>query len=498
MWSERQLNLVYNYFIYTNHVITIRNHRCKLAGLGVYALARAPGLEPLFLYVAKMAKISALGDTDGLVRQQLASVLRPKDTAVILPQFHRSSEGGGFKNVSIQLCGDEKFHDVSFMSPKWFSGVSCLEIPATIAEPLLKDHATRTALLQTLSRAIPSETQSTDIDVGPQLDGDENDRDKEPWLAGLDGPGSSIGLYSTFRSVSADMENVGLRRRHAAYFLVCKAGGGVAAQVFHSRLVGALSKGESLNSCLRDTKAVPGAAALRRVGLAGERNRARILEMAAKAIGYHDLDTVSDNASPEGQSYRMAVTAVSIHTNTLRELDGSSLWQYTAGCVDSASGIGLMSASSAMEGFILFTDNTGSFNITIKNPAFNCIPFSSVRISNDRDCVIHAAEAATNKMSTSEQVSWSLGSSGHPDHEWVKERFAWHSKDVGFDMEPPPLWGSYAPEEYSSSWCRELGLSTLRLLRLEPELVVLAAVDPGKLRAVRKHMVSTESVIGIK
>jgi hypothetical protein len=143
-----------------------------------------------------------------------------------------------------------------------------------------------------------------------------------------------------------------------------------------------------------------------------------------------------------------------------------------------------------MEGFVLFTDNTGSFKITIKNPAFNCVPFSSVRISNDRDRVILAAEEVKKKMAMSKPISWSLDFSAHPDHEWVKGRFAWHSKDVGLDLEPPPLWGSYAPEENSSSWCRELGLSTLRLLRLEPELVVLAAVDPGKLRAVSKHVVS--------
>lgn len=228
-----------------------------------------------------MARITSICDSVELEpRKQLASVLRDTDEALLLPEFHRSSESGAFKNVVMKLSGDNQFHDTTFFSPKWFSGVSIVQVPPEIAEPLLRNPTRRAELLQTLTTAIASETQSTDVDVGPQLDGDVNDRDQHPWVAGLDGPGSCVGLYSSTQSRTADILREGMQRRHMVYFLVCKAGGGVASQVFHSRLMGALAQNHSLNECLLEVSALPGAAALRRVSMAGERNRARILAIA--------------------------------------------------------------------------------------------------------------------------------------------------------------------------------------------------------------------------
>ena len=76
-------------------------------------------------------------------------------------------------------------------------------------------------------------------------------------------------------------------RVHQTSYLVCKAGAGVAGATFHMRLVAALKKGMTLEDCL-EKGTEPGPAALRRVSMAGSRNRARILELAAKALGFPD------------------------------------------------------------------------------------------------------------------------------------------------------------------------------------------------------------------
>ena len=62
------------------------------------------------------------------------------------------------------------------------------------------------------------------------------------------------------------------------------------------------------------------------------------------------------------------------------------------------------------------------------------------------------------------------------------------AKQVGVDIEPPPLWGTYESEEYVTAWGRELGVSACRVMRLQPEIVAIAAVEPAKLRAAAKHV----------
>lgn len=105
--------------------------------------------------------------------------------------------------------------------------VSVVGVPAEVAEPLLRDPRKRATALQRLVEAIPSEMEGAEVQVGPELDGDEQDRDTKPWTAGFDSPGCCVGLYSAQQSRAPDANITGMHRSHSAYFLVCKAGGGL-------------------------------------------------------------------------------------------------------------------------------------------------------------------------------------------------------------------------------------------------------------------------------
>jgi len=432
-----------------------------------------------------MAMIRGL-DEEGsaVVRGQLAQLLRVYDDAIILPQGHKSVESGGFKNVAMKLDGNECDLLADIFSPNWWAGVSVLSVPASVAEPLLKDARRRADVLQKLMVAIPSEMEGSDVQVGPELDGDEQDRDTKPWTAGFDSPGCCVGLYSAQQSRAPDAGMTGMHRIHNAYFLVCKAGAGLAGQTFHSRLVAALAKGQSLDECLKAGSS-PGPQGLRRVGLAAERNRGRILEVAAKAIGFHAVDTIGDNASPLTSPYRMAITQLNVHTNVLREMrdpHGRMVWQYAAGCVDGAASQGLVVSSNPQEGFVLFTDSNGGYKVNLRNPAYNCLPFGSLRIASNRDTVMKAAEAHKGAFHSGEEA--------HPDAVWVRERFAWKHKPgtTATNLEPPTLWGTYASEEFVTAFGRELGLAACRVVRLQPELVAIAGTEAAKLRAAARHI----------
>lgn len=252
------------------------------------------------------------------------------------------------------------------------------------------------------------------------------------------------GLYSAQQSRSPDPTLDGMHRAHHVYYLVCKAGGGIAAQTFHARLASALGKGTSLDDCLK-TGSNPGPQALRRVGTAGQRNRARILLVAAECLGLDaHVDTVSDSASSLSKAHRMAVVHLNAHTNALRELEVAAVrpsWYYSAGCIDSAISQGLIAPSNPQEGFVVCTDANGGLKVSLRNPAYNFLPFSSVRIASNRDAVMRAAEAHKAALAT--------GSTAHPDGSWLRERFAWKSTQRSkTDLEPPCLWGAYASEAF--------------------------------------------------
>ena len=435
-----------------------------------------------------MAMIRGL-DEEGAatVRGQLSQVLRVYDDATILPQGHKSIESGGFKNVAMKLDGNEKGLVADIFSPNWFSGVSVVQVPASVAEPVLRDPRRRAEVLQRLVAAIPSEMEGADVTVGPELDGDEQDRDTAAWTAGFDSPGCCVGLYSAQQSRSPDAGMTGMHRIHNAYFLVCKAGAGLAGQTFHSRLVAALGKGQSLDECLK-AGSVPGPQGLRRVGLAAERNRGRILELAARAIGFHAVDTIGDNASPPSTPYRMVITQLNVHTNVLRELrnaHGRMMWQYAAGCVDASASQGLVVSSNPQEGFVMFTDSDGGYKVNLRNSAYNCLPFGSMRIASNRDTVMKAADA--------HKLAFQSGDEAHPDATWVRERFGWKHKAgaAAANLEPPTLWGTYASEEFVTAFGRELGLAACRVVRLQPEIVAIAGTEAAKLRVAGRHIAKT-------
>jgi len=432
-----------------------------------------------------MARILGLDEVDSPLKAALASTLRVYDEAVVLPQAHRSSESGAFKNVSVKLSGAEGELGVDVFSPNWFAGVSALIVPPEVAEPLLKNPEKRAKALRDLVAAISSEMESSDVQVGPELDGDEQDRDKAPWVAGFDSPSCCVGLFSAQQSRAPDTGLDGMHRAHTVYFLLAKAGGGVAAQTFHSRVTAALSKGASLDECLKHGTS-PGPQGLRRVSLAAQRNRARILEIAAKAIGFFGIDTIGDNAAPPSHPYRLAIPMLNVHTNVLREVENSptSMWHYAAGCVDASCSQGVITSSNPAEGFVTFTDSNGGYKLNVRNSAYNCLPFSSERIANNRDVVMKAAEKHK------QQIASADGGTAHPDLPWLRERFGWKTRTTagGLNLEPPALWGTHTSESYVGAWGRELGIAECRVVRLQPEIVAIAGVEAAKLRAASRHV----------
>lgn len=432
-----------------------------------------------------MARVWGLDEIPASLKAAVSSSLRVYDEAVMLPQAHRSSESGAFKNTAMKLNSTESELSPGVFSPNWWSGVSVLQVPNEIAEPLLRDPRRRSTVLKKLVDMIPSEMANVEIQVGPTLDGDEQDRDESSWVAGFDSPGCCVGLYSAQQSRAPENNMEGAHRIHNTYFLVCKAGGGIAAQTFHSRLTAALANGHSLDECLKSGSS-PGPRGLRRVSMAAQRNRARILEMAARAIGFTNVDTIGDNASPLKAPHRMAIVSLNVNTNVLRESSdgqGRASWYYSAGCVDATTSLGLIASSNVHEGFIIFTDSNGGYKINLRNQAYNTLPFSSVRIAKNRDVVMHAAECHKKAMGEEKNA--------HPDDEWIRDRFGWKSKEFGVDIEPTPLWGTYDSEGFITAWGRELGIANCRVMKLHPEIVSIAGVEPAKLRAASKFVQKT-------
>jgi hypothetical protein len=408
----------------------------------------------------------------------LKNTLRVSDEAFVLPLASRSSETGAFKNIVMRLSGTETELNPEVFSANWFAGVSMVPIPPEVAEPLIRDPASRKAALERMRAAVASEMADSDVQVGPELDGDETDRDTKAWTAGFDSGSCAVGLYSARQSRAPDQGLAGMDRAHSAYYLVCKAGGGVAAQTFHARLSSALGRGLSLDQAL-ESGSDPGPQALRRVSLAAQRNRHRILVTAAECIGFHMLDTIGDNAAFPGAPIRGAICAIDATYNSLRKVPDQqrSTWQYTAGCIDAQVGNGIMVSSNLAEGFVLFTSASDETRVSLRNDAHSCFPFVTPRLATTRELAMKAAAAHK-------------AGKAHPDSDFVRERFCWKPKDMGAsaaDIEPPGLWGSHASEGFLAKWGRELGVSALKPVRLQPEAVCIAALEPGKLRAAVRH-----------
>lgn len=433
-----------------------------------------------------MARVIALDDVEHKLKQSIVSSLRVCDEAVVLPQAHRSLESGVIKNVVMRLNGMEDGLNPDIFSPMWFSGVSVIAFPSDKAEALLSSDAKRREVIAKLAKSVPSEMQDAQIQVGPGLDGDDQDRDTAKWEAGFDGPGCCVGLYSAMQNRAPDALLTGMSRVHKSYYLVCKAGAGLAGQTFHARLSAALKSGSTLDEALSD-EGTPGAKALRRVAVAAKRNRCRILNIAAQSLGFVCVDTIGDNASPLSSPYRIAIPAIDCCYNALVRVENGtrSTWQYTSGCVESSVSLGAITSSNVAEGFVAFTTSNGDLRYAVRNDAHGVIPFSTQRILSNRDAVFKATEEHKKCKGGRQRA--------HPDHDWVSSHFGWHSKTFdgapeGVDIEPPGVWGSHESENFVSEWSRELGISRASVLRLQPELVALSAVEPGKLRVAVKAL----------
>ena len=131
----------------------------------------------------------------------------------------------------------------------------------------------------------------------------------------------------------------------------------------------------------------------------------------------------------------------------------------------------------------VFVSSTGE-RLVLKNEAYSCLPFSTPRILSNRDAVFIAVDAHKHARKSKNNP--------HPDHDWVYSRFSWHSKDFGngVEIEPPCIWGSHESESFLSDWARELGISRASPIRLQPEIVAISAVEPGKLRVATKSVAS--------
>lgn len=436
--------------------------------------------------------IAGLEDIPSDLRSALGSTLRVSDEAVVLPNASRSVESGAFKNVVVRISGTDSEVNPDIFSSAWFAGVSAVSVPPEVAEALMRDPEKRKAALKKLKTLVPSEMADSELQVGPKLDGDDADRDLQGWTAGFDSGSCCVGLYSARQSRAPEAGLSGFNRAHNAYYLVCKAGGGVAAQTFHSRLTSALKAGKTLDDCFTE-RGTPGLQALRRVSLAAQRNRARILGIAANAIGFFAMDTIGDNAACPEAPHRGAIPLIDVVYNSLRKVDGAprSTWQYAAGCSDATLSQGIMASSNVAEGFVAFTSSTDEFRVNIRNEAHNCVPFVTSRIKTSRELASQAAEAHNRASSEGDR-------SVHPDHLFIQERFTWLSKDVGspVDLEPPCLWGSHQSESFLANWARELGLAACKAIRLAPEAVCLGAMEPAKLRAAAKKIKASGSGSG--
>lgn len=442
-----------------------------------------------------MARVLGLEEISHKLRSELQGTLRVCDEAVVLPSAGRSEESGAFKNVVFRLSGNDTEMNPEIFSPSWFAGVSAVVVPQEVAEPLVRDPARRAVALQKLREKIPSEMADSDVQVGPELDADETDRDLKGWVAGFDSGSCCVGLYSARQSRAPEAGATGMNRAHSAYYLVCKAGGGVAAQTFHSRLTSALQSGKSLDDCLGDGKS-PGAQALRRVGSAAQRNRTRLLAMAAEAFGLHTLDTISDNAASPSAPMRGCIPTIDVTYNCLRKVDGAprSTWQYSSGCVDALISQGLMTSSNLSEGFVAFTSSNDEFRVNLRNEAHNTLPFVTPRLKTTKELSMLAADAHKKAWAATRPTA------AHPDADFVVERFGWKPKpiepfNIAAKIEPPALWGSHKSEAFLANWARELGVATCKVIRMAPEAVCVAAMEPAKLRAAVKR--AQEGVSGL-
>jgi len=431
-----------------------------------------------------MARLLAIEQVETKLRSTLLQSLRPVDEAILLPGACQSIESHAFKNIAFRLAGNEDGLNSSIFPRDLFSGISIVKLEtkdAAKVEKVLNDKAARSAMLEKLRCAVKSEMSSTDLEIGPSLSSDDCDRDEDEWQCGLDGASSFVGVFSAETSRSPDPGRLGMSRVHRELFLVCRAGAGVSASTFHSRLLSSLKADltASLDSLLESESTAPGSQALRRLSTASSRNRARIISDVSTALGL-SVATIGDAAAKN--KYRGAVVDIDVSVNTLRKLDdtATSCWQLTCG-VDASISKGLVTLSNPGEGVVVFLDKAGGCKTSLRNECWSSIPFTTKRLYSGKE-MCEVVTAAYKKSSTN----------SHIDAEWLKDRFAWTNRKFGDsaepEVEPFGLFGSHAPEAFVQTFARELGIAELQAVKMRPELVTIAGVDSGKLRVILKSI----------
>jgi len=438
-----------------------------------------------------MARLLTIDSCTVSLRNSLLGVLRSCDEAILLPQSGQSVESMAFKNIVFRLCGDGGAANTSIFSQDWFTGMSLVKLKGrdvALIESVLESPTQREAMLKALSDKITSEVADSSLEVGPSLESDSEERDLEgtSWNAGFDSPNCFVGIFSANHSKTPDGGKPGMQRSHKEYYLVCRAGAGIAASTFHSRLLASMQKGSSLDQALETEVGQPGSKALRRTTMAGYRNRSRIMLDAVQVMGLTDVASVGDQAARN--KHRGVVADIDTVANTIRKLEDSprSTWQYST-CVDGALSKGIMSLSNQSDGVVLFVTENGDAKISLKNEMWGCVPFTSSRLANSREIVDTVVKAHLGPQRASEASSFSL--CPHPDAHWISTRVGWKNRNFSPsqpNIEPFGLWGAYSSENYIQSFARELGIASYQAVRLMPELVCSAGVDAGKLRAIVK------------
>ena len=432
-----------------------------------------------------MARIFAIDDVPKALKDSLLKALRPEDEAVLLPSAGLDATSGKYENIVFRFDATAKDVPTTAFSSSWGAGVSCIKVSGAWVDKILSDQSHRHKCLQKLREVVESQTHDPDLNAGPHLNGDDNDRDMAEWTAGFDGPACFVGLYSAEHSCAPDPTMRGRDRCHATNFLVVKAGAGHAADQFHSRFMTALKQGSSLAEIFAEGAGTNSlAAGLRRVTRAGSRNRSRILMLASEALGAPMIDSVPDQSSCG--RYRAAVTAVDVGVNVLRKVEErkeSKQYQYSTG-VDAAVSQGLLAMSNLSDGVVLFLSENGDVRQNLRNEAHASLPFSSPRLVSDRD--LAAAVVKEYKTAAKKQ-----GGHANVDHAFIHDRFAWKNRrfsETDADIEPLALWGSHDKECFFAKFARELGVSKCQVVRLRPMCVCVAGVESGKLRAALRSM----------
>lgn len=426
------------------------------------------------------------------LRNELSTELRPCDTAWLLPGCSASIESSDMKNVVLGLDPMHASPPLHLFSPDWGHGVSAIRVPTEKVEQLNHDPSRRMRLMEAMRSQIACEITDSSVQVGPKLmSHNHQDSHGDDWMVGFDGENCSCGLYyaTELRSITGN-RNDGMTRPVNSYFLVVKAGGGLAAQQFHSEVGGFRASNAPLQTLDGEHNLEM---KMKRVINAGRRNRASMLYRIGQILGLDvDIETLMDHASaPDVQPKKLAILYVDAVTNVLSKTERDDTreieWKYYAGCTDPSCSQSSVVCSNLCEGYVMLTSPNQNESLHVRNEAGGALPFSSHRIKRTAD----ALETA---------VQMHILGRMHPDREWIDTHFSWFRPSLRRiqhldsrvqsciqHIEPSQLWGTHAPVNYNR-WLRPLGAENANVVRLYPVMVLLAGNESSILRSVAANV----------